>query len=102
MLDPVRDNQEFAFIQFDDSVAKFDLHSAAPNEKKFILLLVMVPGENALEFYQLHLLTIQLADNLRSPMFAKGAELLGEINLFHRSRVAHGGMTELEWRMTKE
>jgi len=84
MLDSVRNNQEFALVQFDDLLTKFDSHPAAPDEKKFILLFVMMPGKSALKFYQLHFLAIQFADNLRPPMFAKGVELLRDLHLFHR------------------
>lgn len=86
MLDSVRNNQTFAFVQLDDLFTKFDSHSAAPDKKEFILLFVMMPGKNALKFYQLHFLAIQFADNLRPPMFAKGFELFREIDLFHRTK----------------
>ena len=83
MLDPARDDEKFAWIQFDDAFAKFDSHAAAPNEKELVFLLVMMPGKDALEFYQLHFLVVEFADNLRSPMFAESAELFSEVHFLH-------------------
>ena len=37
---------------------------AAPDQKQFVLVLVMVPGEHAGEFGQLHFLAVQLRDHL--------------------------------------
>src|SRR5690242_6203665 len=88
MLDSVRHDEKFAGLQLDDLFAEFDPHPAAPDEKQLIFVVVMVPGENALKFYQLHFLAIEFADDLRPPMFAEGAEFFGEVYFLHRSIIA--------------
>src|SRR5579871_2329647 len=49
---------------------------------------MVVPDELALELDQLHLLTVQLADDLGRPMIAKARELLRQIDLVHDPKVA--------------
>src|SRR4029079_3806918 len=76
MLDTVGHDEKFAFVQLDHPIAKFDPHPAAPNQKKLIFTLMLMPGKNTLEFHHLHLLTVQFADDLWAPMFGKSSKFL--------------------------
>ncbi len=70
VLDAPRDDDEFTFCERDDAVAKLDTERAAHDEKELVLVLVMMPHELALEFDELHLLAVELADDLGSPVLS--------------------------------
>jgi len=83
MLHAVWYDQKFAFLQLYHLVAEFDSHPASPNQKQFILRVVMMPRKCSLEFYKLYFLTVQFPDDLGSPMFCKGTELFREVHFLH-------------------
>src|SRR6266436_3218245 len=70
---------EFALLQpyifglrcrgrFATGVAKLHAKPAFHHQKHFVLVVVMMPGEWSLEFYQLHVLSIEFANDARIPM----------------------------------
>ena len=85
MLGPMRNDEEFTFIQLDCLVAELNPHSAAPNEEKFVFAFVMMPRKDALEFHDFHFLTVQLSDDLWTPMVGESRKFVLKVHLFHPS-----------------
>ena len=83
MLEAAWYDEKFAFVQLYYPVAEFDPHPSAPNEKQFVLRVVMVPRKCPLEFHKLYFLTVQFPDDLGPPVFCKGTELFCEVHFFH-------------------
>ena len=83
VLDASRDDQEISFVEPDVAVPQFHAEAALDHQEKLVLVVVVVPGEGALEFHELHLLAVQLGDDAGVPMIGEGGELLPEIHFFH-------------------
>ena len=81
VFDTPRNDQELAFVEFDDSIAKMDGQMAAEDQEELVLALVMMPDELAFELRELHVLAIELADDPRAPAFRELLELFREIDL---------------------
>jgi hypothetical protein len=67
-FDAGRHDQEFAYFQPDVSIPELHAEPAFDDEEEFVLGVVVVPDERPLELDQLHLLAVQLADDLRFPL----------------------------------
>ena len=80
VLDAARDDVQLTRAQFHRAIAKLDLHHALPDEKQFVRVGVMMPGKDALEFYDANFLSIQLSDHLGSPMLGQEGEFVGQIS----------------------
>src|SRR5438067_2165813 len=76
MLDPARDNGELARPQLHLAVAQLDSESAFDHVEKLVLGLVIVPDELTLELDRLDVEVVDLADDLRLPVFAEELELI--------------------------
>jgi hypothetical protein len=48
-------------------------------EEQLVLVLVVMPDELALELHELHVLAVQLADDLRVPMRIEQRQLLARL-----------------------
>ena len=83
MLDAARHHDAFSGLKGDDPVAKLDAEPATPNQEKFVLLLVMVPGEFTPHFHEFDLLAVQRRNRLRPPIFAKQREFFIQTDLVH-------------------
>ncbi len=81
MFHTSRDDQKLAFMQLDGTVAEFDPKISFPDEKKFVLAVVMMPDKFAFEFDELNLLPVQFRNDLRTPMIGEEGKLLLQINL---------------------
>src|SRR5688572_31951033 len=88
MLDPSRHDEELAFLDRHVPIAELHREAALHDEKQFILMLVVVPHEFALELHQLHVLTVQLSDDLRAPMSIEERQLLAKVDRPHQTLVA--------------
>ena len=64
-------------------VSQPQLERSVDDEKELILILVRVPDELSLELGQLHLLAIELGDDLRIPVTVKLGQLLSDVDLLH-------------------
>lgn len=69
------------------SIAEFHGHAAPDHVEQFVLVIVGVPQEFALDFGELHILTIELGDDLRGPLFVEQSKFLGERNGAHDLKV---------------
>jgi hypothetical protein len=58
MLDATRHNTELASLQVHPSIAKFNLHLAAPHQEHFIFVLMMMPWKNACQLYKLNFVSV--------------------------------------------
>jgi hypothetical protein len=85
----VRHDDELAGPDLDDTIAEFHAETAADAEEQLVLALVLVPEERALEFDQLDFLSVQLADDFRTPVLADQGQLLGDVYLVHRNAPGH-------------
>ncbi len=83
MLDTARHDDAFSGLQAYDVILKLDAEPAAPDHEELVLLLVIMPGEFALNFHKLDLLTIQSRDGLGTPMFAEQREFFVQADLVH-------------------
>lgn len=62
------DDTILARAERNDAIAEFDSDLAAPDQKHFILNLVLMPRKLALELNQFHFLSIKFSDDSRPPM----------------------------------
>src|SRR3712207_8662986 len=59
----------------DGMVAELDAERAAHHQEELVLHLVVVPDELPQHLHELHLLAVQLADDLRAPVDRKSTRL---------------------------
>jgi len=69
--------------ELDNPVTILDAESAAPDEEHFLDIVVMVPGKLALHFHELHFLSIERCDHLRTPVLAEFGEFLRDADFVH-------------------
>ena len=80
VFNSARNDEEVTLVELDYPVAKVNGQMAVEDEKEFVLGLVMVPDELALEFRKLYVLAVQLANNPRAPVLLDLLELLAEVH----------------------
>jgi hypothetical protein len=64
----VRNYQCLPGTEIHHAVAEFNSEAPFPNQKEFILMVMLMPGKLALNFDEFDLLTIQVSDYLWPPM----------------------------------
>ncbi len=69
MLDAPGDDQHLSGVEGHGLVAKVDPDPTLHHEEELVLVLVMVPDELALQLGQLDVEVVDLADDLRAPVF---------------------------------
>jgi hypothetical protein len=74
------DDEDVAFAKFDVTVAKLDRHAALQHQEEVIGVWVRMPDELALDFPDLELVLVVVADDPRRERLVEGCELLGEID----------------------
>ena len=74
-------DEELAFVEFDDPVTKMYRQVAVEDQEELIFLLVMVPDELAFELGELDVLAVEFADDTGTPTFSELLEFLGEVHL---------------------
>ena len=84
VLDAARDDEKFTFFQPDLPVAEIHPNPPFRDQKKLILVLMMMPDELALEFDQLDVLPIELAGDPWVPVVVDLAELFLDVYFLHR------------------
>jgi hypothetical protein len=84
VFDVTRHDQELAFVQPDVLIPELHVEPALQHQKKFVLVVVMVPDEWPLKSDELDLLGIQLADDLLLPLVGEGGELSRRLTLSMR------------------
>lgn len=83
VLHAARDDQEFVFGQFYLAVPELHCETAFDDQEHFILVVVLVPHEFALELDQLDFLAVQFAYDPGIPVVVEKAEFLREVDFFH-------------------
>lgn len=68
MFDATWNNEKLAGFKAHDLVAKVEIETPLQNEEQFVLGVVPMPNEFAFQLYEFDVLTIQLADDSRSPV----------------------------------
>lgn len=92
MFDAARDNAKLARLKDDATVAELNDHLSTPEEKKLVLIFVVMPGEGAGKLYELEFLAIYFGDDPGSPMFLDKRELFGERDFRHGKSLATPGV----------
>ena len=69
--------------EVDDAVPELDAEAAAPDEEQLVLVVMVMPGEVALDLDELELLAVHLGHHLRPPKFGEARELLGDVDWVH-------------------
>jgi len=93
VFDTPGNDEELAFVEFNDPVTEMYRQVPAKDQKQLVLALVMVPDEFAFELRELDMLTVELTDNTRAPAFRELMEFLGEVH-FIVLAVAHTGFPD--------
>src|SRR5581483_5887204 len=62
----------------DKMVPELDPELSLPHQEELVFIVMLVPGEFALNLDEFDLLTVQAGDDLRTPMIAEERELLGQ------------------------
>src|SRR6266567_3622648 len=81
MLHSSRHHNTLSRAHINDSVAKLNPESPLPHHKKLVLVVMMMPGELPLYFYNLDLLAVQSGNHFGSPVLAEQSKLLIKIDL---------------------
>src|SRR5262249_19087665 len=76
MLYAARHDDEFTRADSLLAIAKFHSQRAMHHEKELVLVIVMMPDELALDFCNLYVRIVELANHARLPMIRKEAEFL--------------------------
>lgn len=79
VLDSTRNDKHLPFSQQDVSVSQLELEISFDDQKKLVLVFVLMPYKLALYFRELYVLTIELSDDLGGPIVVNLRELLGQI-----------------------
>jgi len=74
-------DEELAFVEFDDPVAKVDRQVAVEDQKEFVLVLVMVPDELTFQLGEFDMLSVEFTDDSGAPVFSELLEFFGEVHL---------------------
>ena len=82
MLDALRYNDELTRRKLNRAVAKLYSKTALYRHEKLIFLLMMMPRKIALELNELHLLPVQLTNDLRPPVFGDQRKFSARLILF--------------------
>src|SRR2546425_1464732 len=85
MLAAARDDDELPLLDGYAPIPKLHREPALLDQKEFVLVLVPVPDERALELDELHVVSVHLPDDLRVPMGREQGELLRQVDLIHAS-----------------
>lgn len=83
MLDPARHDDHLALRELDHPVTELHAERAFENVEELVLVGMAVPDELTREFDELHVLTVELGDDLRAPVLGEGGELLLQVDLVH-------------------
>lgn len=74
VLHTTRYNEEFIFLQYNCSVAKFEGQFSIQDQEHFVFFLMAVPDEFTLQLGQLYLLSIEFTSDPRMPMVREQGE----------------------------
>src|SRR5882724_11024172 len=85
MLGVARNDDELPLLDGYAPIPKLHREPALLDQKEFVLVLVPVPDERALELDELHVVSVHLPDDLRVPMGREQGELLRQVDLIHAS-----------------
>ncbi len=79
---PFRHDEHLPFTEFDRSALHLDAQPALENQEQFVLVLVAVPGEGAVDPRNLDVRVIDFADDPGRPEFRqRGGDLFGRHDL---------------------
>ena len=95
MLDAARHDEELVLLDpFRAFAAVFAIvhaKAALHDQKHFVFIFVMMPGERAFEFDELDELPIQFTGNARIPVIVDQRKFIGKIDLLHGRLVLFRG-----------
>jgi hypothetical protein len=83
MLDASRNDDELALGHGNDAISEMHVEAPVQNEEELVFVLVLMPNEFALELDELHVLAVQLTDDLRIPVSVESRELFAKVDLLH-------------------
>src|SRR5205085_4128948 len=87
VIDAARDDDQLTFLDDDASIAELHREPSPVDEKEFVLVLVAMPDEHALELDHLHVMAVHVADDFGGPMRREERELLPQVDLVHAPSV---------------
>src|SRR5271166_2107534 len=85
MLDAPGHDQKLAFIQPDVAVTELHAESSVDDQKQLVFVVMLMPDKLAMEFHQLDVLPVQLANDPGAPVVVEEGELLTQVHLGDRS-----------------
>ena len=86
VLDAARDDQKLPFFQPERMVPKIHSESPLDDQEQLILVLMMMPDKLSLEFDQLDVLAVQIANDPRIPVVVEQAEFFLDVYFLHLLR----------------
>jgi len=85
VLGSARHDDEFPFFDPFVAIAEFHAESAFDHQEHFVLVLMMMEDELALQLVELDVLTVEFGRDVRLPVFGNLGELIGDVNLLHNT-----------------
>src|SRR5436190_13987966 len=85
MFDSPWDDHEFSLLDPFGPIAEIHPESSLDDQEQFVLQLVLVPDELALELHELDLLAVQFADDFRAPGLGELRQFPGQADLVHNA-----------------
>jgi hypothetical protein len=86
VLHAARHDDALARRHIDDMVAELDAEAALPHQEELFRVVMVVPGEFALDLDDLDLLAVGGGDDFRLPMLGEKAEFFGKADLRRHAR----------------
>ena len=81
MFDALGNDDQLPLVEPEGSVAELHTEASLDDEGQLVLRLVVVPRERTRDPHDLHVLPIQLTDDLRTAVVGEERELFGEVHL---------------------
>src|SRR5271157_3376582 len=85
MLDASGHDWKLAFLQPDIAVPELHPESPLDHQEQLVFVVMLMPNKLALEFHQLDVLPVQLANDPGAPVIVEEGELLTQVHLGDRS-----------------
>lgn len=78
-----RHNKKLAFFELDPPIAQFDIQPAFHDQEHFVCLVMVMPDELAYEFDNLDVLSVELCNDPRRPVFVQEAKFICKDYFIH-------------------
>lgn len=93
VLDSFRDDEDLTGPESDISFAHLDRQAALEDKEEVVRVVVLMPGEGALDLHDHEVVTVERANCSRLPVIRKGGKLFGQVDGFHSRRLIFSFVT---------